>query len=242
MQLPSPFIHTGAGIYAIINSLNGKIYIGSAQRCNHRWNCHRSELEKEEHGNRYLLRAFKKTPEALELQLIEELDRPSKDALLQREQFWIDFYQSFIPEKGYNIAPKARSCQGIKHEPGYGVRVSKSLTGFKHSEQAKANMKAAQARIKRGPRSAATKLRLRWSHLGKKRTPQAIEKFKAIQAERRWSDKIVLAFTLDGDFVNGFRSITDAEKALGCRTNIHAVCKGKRPHCMGLVWRYFHVA
>lgn len=242
VELRAPFLHSGAGIYAIINALTGKIYIGSALRINTRWNCHRSELASGDHGNRYLLRAFRKEPSAFQLQLVEELNSPTKDILLAREQFWIDFYESANPTKGYNIAPKAKSCQGIKRDPGYVARVSKSLTGFKHSDQARANMRAAQARIKRHPRSAISKLRMQWAHLGLKPSDSAIAKAALHNRDNRIGYKPVLQFTMDGEFVSGFASIAEAENKFGRRSNIHSVCKGKREHCFGFLWRYAHAS
>ncbi len=226
---------TGSGIYAIINSHNLKIYVGSAVRLNHRWNCHRSELAQLAHGNRYLQRAVSKDPDAFHVELIEEVPSRTKEDLLAREQFWMDFYRSYEHWSGYNIAPKAASCRGIKRDPEYVARVAKSLTGLKHSEQAKANMRAAQARIKRKPHSPQARANMRIAHIG---LPWSEKRRKAVMPPVTWCCKPVQQFTMDGKFIREFSSITEAEKHLGGRSNIHSVCKGKRPHCFGFVWRY----
>jgi group I intron endonuclease len=237
--LAPPFTILGAGIYSIINSLNGKIYVGSAVRLNVRWNCHRHELEQGTHGNRHLLRAFKKTPDALQIQLIEEISDPSKENLLSREQFWINFYQSSNPELGYNISPTARSCRGIKRDPEYVARVAKSLTGYKHTEQARANMRAGQALVKRGPKSDAAKHNMRMAQLGKKRSREAVAKGVLANRLNKTCFKPVAVMDLDGVELGRFESITEAERCLGFSTsNIHAVCKGKRPVALGFKWKY----
>jgi hypothetical protein len=44
---------------------------------------------------------------------------------------------------------------------------------------------------------------------------------------------------LDGVELGRFESITEAERCLGFSTsNIHAVCKGKRPVALGFKWKY----
>ena len=47
-----------SGIYCIKNTINDKIYIGSAQKLNYRlWN-HRHKLAKNIHANKYLQKIF----------------------------------------------------------------------------------------------------------------------------------------------------------------------------------------
>ena len=54
-----------------------------------------------------------------------------------------------------------------------------------------------------------------------------------------WQSKSVSQFTKDGEFVNSFRSLLDAEKATGiANSSISNVCKGKRKSAGGFVWRY----
>lgn len=238
--LPAPFSCKGAGIYAIINCLNGKIYIGSAVRLNHRWTEHRCELEEGKHGNRYLQRAFSKNPDAFQISVIELLDNPTKENVLGREQFWIGFYRSHFPENGYNIAPKAASCQGIKRAPEYVARVAASLRGYKHTAEARANMAAAQVGKPKKKRDEANKTLMRMLGWGRMKSEESKAKWKAsiLKHPNAFNQKRVGRFSLDGELLETFNSIHEAELAFGQRSNIHAVCKGKRKFCFGFKWRY----
>ena len=44
------------GIYKIINTENGKIYIGQSINISHRWNCHKYDLKNKRHKNLHLQR------------------------------------------------------------------------------------------------------------------------------------------------------------------------------------------
>jgi group I intron endonuclease len=239
-QLEAPVGKYGAGVYAILNSINGKIYVGSSVRLRHRWTEHRCELEDACHGNRYLQRAFAKEPGAFQVEVLEELKQPDKEALLGREQFWINFFRSWIPENGYNISPNAESCQGIKRDPEFVARVAKSLTGYKHTAEARENMSAGQQGRKPQVRDQSHKLRMTMLGWGRKWTePQRAKRAAWRASTPDPSQKPVVQLSMAGGFIKEFESITQAEQEVaGKRTNIHAVCKGKRPHCLGFVWKY----
>jgi group I intron endonuclease len=101
-----------SGIYRIINSANGKIYIGSSIDLDRRRKQHFVELLKDEHCNSHLQNAYNKygkenfTFEILEI--ITDQDN-IKQVLLDREQFYID---TLNPE--YNIC-KIAGAFGIEH-------------------------------------------------------------------------------------------------------------------------------
>jgi group I intron endonuclease len=104
-----------SGIYSIINRNNLKIYIGSAVNLAARKRVHKDDFIRQRHCNRYFQRAVNKFPDEFEFSIIEVVSDNSK--LIEREQFWINFYQSFIPENGYNINPNAASRLGSKQGP-----------------------------------------------------------------------------------------------------------------------------
>lgn len=95
-------------IYKIINSVNGKIYVGSAQNTSHRWYIHKKQLKDNLHHNIHLQRSWNKYGEEnFKCEPIEIIGDVS--LLIEREQFYID---TLNPE--YNICKKAFSCRGIK--------------------------------------------------------------------------------------------------------------------------------
>ena len=52
------------GVYVILNTVNGKQYIGSTSHIIKRWGEHRSALRQKSHGNRILQNAWNKYGEA----------------------------------------------------------------------------------------------------------------------------------------------------------------------------------
>lgn len=99
-----------SGIYKIENILNNKVYVGSAINFKARWKAHRRLLDRKTHPNRHLQFAWiKEKPESFSFTIIERCDKPF---LLEREQFYIDFYDSANPELGYNIFPLAGTSLG----------------------------------------------------------------------------------------------------------------------------------
>jgi len=96
------------GIYKIVNTLNGKCYVGSAAYLIKRKRVHWSSLRLNKHHSRYLQQAWNKYgEEAFEFRIVGKC---SIENLVWLEQEAIDHLH---PE--YNIAPTARSCLGVKH-------------------------------------------------------------------------------------------------------------------------------
>lgn len=237
-SLQPPFKVNGSGIYAIINTINRKVYIGSGVRLNHRWTEHRCNLEDGTHHGRYLQRAFTKNPQDFEIQVIEELPNASKDTIISREQFWMDFYRSYVPGNGYNTCPKANSCQGIKRDPELCKRISKTLKGRKMSPERLEIHKRAMKGHKGPPLTQAQRV-----SIGQKRRGGKMPDWFGPMMSKKFKDNPprscpVLQFSLDGKFIRKFKTITEAEAVFGGRTNIHSVCKGRRRQSLGFVWKY----
>lgn len=85
------------GIYKITNKINGKCYIGQSNDINRRW---QQELSPNAKLNPHLARAFEKYGTYnFEFEIIEECHR---ELLNEREQFWINLYNSADKNFGYN--------------------------------------------------------------------------------------------------------------------------------------------
>lgn len=85
------------GIYKITNKINSKCYIGQSNDINRRW---RQELSPNAKLNPHLARAFEKYgTDNFEFEIIEECQR---ELLNEREQFWINLYNSSDKNFGYN--------------------------------------------------------------------------------------------------------------------------------------------
>ena len=62
------------------------------------------------------------------------------------------------------------------------------------------------------------------------------DKFPLPKDKRR---KKVSQYTLEGEFVNEFESVSEASKQSGCnKTSIAKVCRGERNCCGGFYWKY----
>lgn len=93
------------GIYSIKNIVNNKLYIGSSIDIYKRWAYHKRELKNGIHHSRHLQHSFDKYGEDnFVFDIVEKCD---KEVLLEKEQYWIDYYKSYDRAKGYNIAPIA---------------------------------------------------------------------------------------------------------------------------------------
>jgi group I intron endonuclease len=129
------------GIYRIRNTVNGKVYIGSSQCIEKRWQQHRTDIKGKRHGNKHLQDAWRKYgAEAFVFEVVEEV---AVELLIEREQAALDA----VPvELRYNKGPCA-DC------PTRGVTFS-------------ADIRARNAAIKRTPAArshAATDTLRQWA-------------------------------------------------------------------------------
>jgi group I intron endonuclease len=97
-NLPNP------GIYKITCIPTQKVYIGQSISIKKRIQYHRQDLEKNRHHNDYLQAAHNKYGiENFKFEAIEYPEDTSPENLTAREQYWIDFFDSMNPEKGFNL-------------------------------------------------------------------------------------------------------------------------------------------
>lgn len=174
--------HLG-GVYEILNTTNGKRYVGSAVNLKRRERDHRSRLRGGYHSNQHLQRAWNKYgDECFEFSV---LDYCESELLISFEQWWMD---TLRPE--YNIAPIAGNCLGMKHtkETNAKNRASsmgnQNLLGYRHTAEAIEKSRAASLGLKRtaeeNAKNRATSMGNQ-NALGSKRTAEDIEKIRAAQ-------------------------------------------------------------
>ena len=100
-DLRSEVENSNCGIYKIRNLKNGKIYIGQSTDIKTRWNNHKFELNSNTHRNPHLQNAYNKYGEdAFEFTILE---RTFEENLNNAEEYWINYFDSTNPEKGYNL-------------------------------------------------------------------------------------------------------------------------------------------
>lgn len=171
-----------AGIYAIRNFQTDKIYIGQAVNIYKRWKNHRIELRLNRHGNRYLQSAYNKYGSVnLVFYVMEYCNTASLD---DREQFYMDLYNSYDREDGYNLSPTAGgSCTGFKHSEETKAEWSKNRIGKKRSEEGRLALKAGAAKRKL-TYIVSDETRKLLSEIHKAKNRKHTDKFKSAMSER----------------------------------------------------------
>lgn len=86
------------GIYSITNIINNKKYIGQSVNISQRWRAHRTRYQIEDS---YLYRSIRKY--GLENFLFEILEECNQENLNEKEKYWIKYFNTTNPEKGYNL-------------------------------------------------------------------------------------------------------------------------------------------
>jgi len=163
-----------SGIYSIINTTNGKRYVGSAIDLRHRLWDHKRKLERGVHKNAHLQNAWNKYgPGSFNFAIL--LCCPVDQILLLEQQA--------IDEKAeYNIASVAGNCLGVKHTLETRAKYSKARTGQHPDKETRAKMAAAQTGRRH---SIATREKMSASNKGMKKSP---EYRAAMSAARKGED------------------------------------------------------
>lgn len=113
------------GVYRITNLENGKIYIGgTVDKIKQRFAAHFSEARRGQHINPHFQSAWNKYGEENFLfEIVEIIFDKDKKYVNEREQWWIDFYESYKPELGYNINRKADRKTFTEEQKEYAARL-----------------------------------------------------------------------------------------------------------------------
>jgi group I intron endonuclease len=128
-----------SGIYKIVNTKNGKLYVGSAVNIIKRWGEHLCLLRHGIHHSPHFQYAYNKdAEESFKFEIIELVD--NKEYLIPKEQIWLDHYQSYIDKLGYNIHHIAGSPLGMKHTDKTKEKISIANKGRKLSPEHKAKL------------------------------------------------------------------------------------------------------
>lgn len=110
-------------IYLWKNLNNGKLYVGQAQNFYIRM----KQYYRNEEKHRLIGKAICKYGfNNFDISVLEKVEI---DLLDEREQYWMDYYNSYDLSVGYNISPTAGSSRGVKHTEEFKRQVSNRLIG-----------------------------------------------------------------------------------------------------------------
>lgn len=202
-------------IYKITNKINNKIYIGLTTRTvEHRWYQHLYNAVNYPHLTFKLYNSMRKYGiENFEITELEEIN--SFDHLLEREQYWINYYNSFI--NGYNMSLGGEGNLKCSHEKIYELWEE----GFMQHEIAE-NLKI----------SLSTVRDILYAYSG-------YNKNESFKRRAMFNSKKVIQFDLHGKKICEYDSIKEAADAIKREASGITLCCNHAPKhytAGGFIW------
>lgn len=187
------------GVYAIICVPTGQRYIGASVKVVRRWIEHKYDLAKGKHRNFNLQEAWNRFgPSSFKFVILEEC---SESVLVAREQYHIDHSNKLL-----NICNNAAKLSDEARR-----KISKKLSGRKHSEDSKNKMSEAKKNV-----SEETREKISEAHKGKTITAETRQKLSVALKGREVSEKhrMNLSKSLKGRVISEEhrRKISEANK------------------------------
>ena len=246
-----------SGIYAIFNSIDDRLYIGSAVSITNRIGIHKNDLRRNRHHSQHLQNFYNKYgKECLAFALLCEIENPTKASLIKTEQSFLD-----ILRPAFNCNTKADSRMGCVNSPETRKRISESRLALdiRYDDDYKRRMSIALS----GENNPMYGKSPNW---GKKHKPETIKKMieshhdvkgvnnpkygipqsKEATAKARIthsnrvfiSGRGVNAFR-DGNLIGTYLSAMEASRATGiCFSSIYRVCNGNWRQSHGLQFAF----
>lgn len=231
-----------SGIYIIKNNINDKVYIGSAVNCHQRFIQHKSDFNKQCHNQRFQNFVNKYGIDTLIFEIIEIVE--NKEHLIDREQYWIDYYKSWKSTKGFNICKIAGSTLGLKMPKSHRETSKKRMQGNKYRQGKKWSEKE---KMEIGERS-----REMWKNNPEKKKEMAKKvgdlkigvpiwngnKPHPMKCKVHTNRKVILVFENENLIDECYGTAEVCNKYGLDRGNVSRVCNGKLKTTKGYVIRY----
>ena len=202
-------------IYAIINVMDWKLYIGSAVQARRRKQEHLSKLRNGKHCNIHLQRAFNKYGESAFRFVILTRVKDTKN-LSHYEQIWINRFD--FNKELYNFCPTAGNTTGRIVTEETRKKISKKNSGRKASDE--------------------TKKKLSQARKGRKLSKEAILKL----VEKR-NKRCAMYDIHTKELLKVFPSFKEAAKFVEIKSgkagDLINCAKGKLKSAHGFIWKYY---
>lgn len=222
-------------IYKIVNTINGKVYIGSSNRGSLRLDEHRRRLRNGKHVNKHLQSSWNRNGEKSFLfEIVEYVEDVS--ILIEREQYWLDYY--FEKFDMYNIRKTADRNTGVTHSEETLLLLRK--ISDKHFEE-NGHKPVYEFWVERYGEDIADKkmedYRTKHSERVSGEKNPMYGKIGALNP----NIKRIGQFMKDGTFVREWDGIILASREMSILAqNISECCLGKRKSAGGYVWKFSH--
>lgn len=218
------------GIYKYQNSINQKIYIGKAQDIAQRVRDHRYNASNPKRDNCVFHKALRKYGEEnFIFEIVEECD---KSILDEREQYWIAYYNSQLPN-GYNMTSGGDGGQGeLFRKPV----MQYSLLGDFIKEYESASEAARQLDVFKSNLTAACRGEtsqcggFQWKYKDDPREIKPIAKANG---------KLVAQYDKNNTFIKIYTSAKEASDITGIGVgSIRHCCNGRSKSAGGYIFKY----
>jgi group I intron endonuclease len=167
------------GVYAIVNTIDNKAYIGRSIAMQYRWSQHRSTLRNGTHRNLHLQHASNKSgADAFDYRILEIID--DKTALPAAEWRWIVQWETLDRAHGYNLRSETQSPT-FSPETRQKLRDARRLQAPASPETRQRRSDALKGRII----SPEHRQKISYALKGRKHSPEALQKMRASQRKRQ---------------------------------------------------------
>lgn len=162
-----------SGVYMIHCKVTGKSYIGSSVHIESRWRGHVHSLNKNLNEAPKLQAAWNKYgKESFEFSIIETCDKAD---CIRLEQKYLDLLQTWKPDVGYNVLPKAGSRLGVPQSENARKKMSIAKTGVPSPRLGCKLSEEHRLKLFGRPVSQETRDKIRAALLGRKIGPMSQE-------------------------------------------------------------------
>lgn len=182
------------GVYYIFNVVTNKIYIGSSIHIKKRFHEHKWALDNNKHVNGHLQKSWNKYGEDnFKFGIIDtDFKENDIDSLRKAEQYYIDYFESYNSEFGYNISKFASGSGGYEVSETTRQKLREASTGRKFTEEQKRRM-------------SVTRMGKLNGFYGKKHSEEAKEKMRKAAKNRTVTDRQLAGL----EFGRGTKAYTD---------------------------------
>lgn len=255
------------GIYIITNKVNGKVYIGQTKKLGQRYSGHLYRINRKEHHNELLQRAFEKYgSDNFEYSVLEEVIEDS--FLDEREKYWIDYHGGLNSNKNYNLKDPllnehsdyvknkmSKNNTGVNN-PNYGNKWTEEMKKKEsnrkkgksweelYGEEKSKEMKENASKSQEGrTHSEETKDKIRQHNVGEKNPAYGMGDRQRGEKNPMFGKpalhrKAILQFDKQGNFIKEYAFICEVAKDGFNIGNVGAAVKGKLKSAGGFIWKY----